>query len=69
MDGSTDISREEQETMFIRSARNGFVKTTFLKITSALSTTSDHLCELVRHVFEETGLEVELEKGRFFFVL
>ena len=68
MDGLTDIRGEEQETMFIQSARNGLVKT-FLKIISTKSTTSDHLCELVRNVFEETVLEVELQKGRFFFVL
>ena len=63
MDGSTDISAEEQECVFVRSARNGVVSTNFLQISSPESTSSEHLFEHVVGVFEQTGLQTELDKG------
>ena len=63
MDGSTDISGEEQESMFVRSARNGVVSINFLQISSPNSTSSEHLFEHVVDVFKQTGLQTELDKG------
>ena len=63
MDSSTDISGEEQECVFVRSARNGVVSTNFLQISRPKSTSSEHLFEHVVEVFGQTGLQTELDKG------
>ena len=59
MDGSTDISGDEQETLYIRSSVNGEVTEIFLFIGSPSSTKSADLFEFVKNVFKCTGLDSE----------
>ena len=65
MDGSTDISGDEQESVFVHSSRKGVVSTNFLCISSPKSTTAEHLFEHVLKIFHETGLQTEVDKGKY----
>ena len=56
MDGTTDISGSEQETIYLRIATNGDVQERFLNISSPKSTTSEDLYSHVIDVFQKSNL-------------
>ncbi|XP_046577709.1 zinc finger protein 862-like [Haliotis rubra] len=56
MDGSTDISGDEQESMYVRSCHKGVVTENFLNIGSPRSTCSSDLYFYVTNILESTGL-------------
>lgn len=64
MDGSTDISGTEQETLYVRFANSGQLHMNFLHIGSPRSTTSEDLHQHVCQVFEETGIKANVSKGK-----
>jgi hypothetical protein len=64
MDGTTDISGDEQETIYIRTAQQGQVFTRFLAIGSPKSTCSDQLYEHVLETFKNTGIDGYVEQGK-----
>ena len=56
MDISTDISGDEQETIYVRFVDKGDISEKFLAIGSPVSTTYLHLYEFVTSTFQSTGL-------------
>ena len=52
MDGSTDISGSEQESMFLRTCIKGVPQTVFMHIGTPLSTSSENLHQFVKDVFK-----------------
>lgn len=63
MDGSTDISTTEQETLYVRTVCNGEITSKFLKIAEPESTTGRDLFKLVQSTVEELDLvEITNEK-------
>lgn len=57
MDGSTDISGDEQETLYIRLACRGQIKETFLCIGTPNSTAADDLKTFVLQKLHENGID------------
>ena len=62
MDGSQDISGQEQETLYVRFARHGQVKLRFLHIASPTSTASKDLLSLVDDTFNAFNIDTGTEK-------
>lgn len=62
MDGSTDKSGSEQESMYLRTCNNGQINTYFLTIGTPKSTSSEDLHTFVKAKFKTTGLEKHKEK-------
>lgn len=62
MDGSTDISTVEQETLFIRFSVNGRITTRFLCIGEPESTCSLDLFKFVQKMMAENGLDNHVQK-------
>jgi ribosomal protein L5 len=68
MDGSTDLSGDEQEAVYVRISVKGFIIERFLGIGSPKSTTSKHLEELVitmlltiyHKIKDWTGLKIHI---------
>ena len=56
MDGSTDISGDEQETIYVRFVDKGTVHEHFLDIGSPISTCSQNLYEHVISTFQKRGI-------------
>ncbi|XP_060565330.1 uncharacterized protein LOC132724477 [Ruditapes philippinarum] len=61
MDGTTDISGDEQEAIYVRTSSQGAVTERFLNIGSPRSTKSEDLFEHVLAVFKECNVD----KGRY----
>lgn len=59
MDGSTDISGDEQETIFVRYSMKGIVTERFLFIGSPVSTCSKDLYEFVVKTFDQFNIKKE----------
>ena len=57
IDGSTDLSGDEQESVFVRTSHNGKVSERFLAMGSPESTTAEHLKEFVDTIVSDYGLE------------
>lgn len=62
MDGSTDVSTVEQETLFIRFSVNGRITTRFLCIGEPESTCSLDLFKFVQKMMAENGLDNHVQK-------
>lgn len=56
MDGTTDISGSEQETMYVRTSLKGKVSERFLNMSSPLSTKSEDLYDHVIGVLTKSGI-------------
>ena len=67
MDGSQDISGQEQETLYLRFSKNGLVKLKFLTIASPSSTTSKDLLSLVDDTFKT--FKIDAGTAQTYFVL
>ena len=63
MDGSTDISGDEQESMYVRTVLNGKIYMKFLAIGTPASTCSNDLYEHVLATFKETGVDAYVAAG------
>lgn len=57
MDGSTDISGDEQEVIYVRTSVNGKVTEQFLGIGSPQSTCSSDLKDFAINMFDSCGLD------------
>lgn len=57
IDGATDISGDEQESIFIHFAQNGKLHQRFVQFVSPKSTTSEHIHKAVIEVFEENLID------------
>ena len=66
MDGSTDISGDEQETIYIRTARKGVISERFLAIGTPESTCSKDLFNFVKENLEAFDLDTGQELSSFF---
>ncbi|XP_052286975.1 zinc finger protein 862-like [Dreissena polymorpha] len=63
MDGSTDISGDEQEAVFVRVCNRGHVTERFLTIGTPTSTSSEHLFDFVINHFEEYNIDEDRLAG------
>ena len=57
MDGSTDISGDEQETMYVRSSMKGIVTERFIFIGTPVSTCSKDLFDFVVDTFDKFNIK------------
>lgn len=62
MDGTTDLSTREQETLFVRTSLKGEIKTRFLQIGEPKSTRSEDLFSLVTDIITDLGLTNTMSK-------
>ena len=61
MDGSTDISGDEQETLYVRLACKGQIKETYLCIGTPNSTAAEDLKTFVLEKVYENGIDKGLD--------
>lgn len=59
MDGTTDISGDEQETIYVRSSLKGSVTERFLSIGTPVSTCSSDLYEFVVETFKQFSINTD----------
>ncbi|XP_023932869.1 zinc finger protein 862-like [Lingula anatina] len=64
MDGSSDLTGDEQETIYIRFTKNGVPSMKFLSIDSPKSTCAADLYDHVNHVFINSQIDSEIFKGK-----